>query len=158
MSIHLTNFTDERKKAVAKSLKDGATVAAAAEAVGVCRGAVYYWIHHDPEFKAFVQTYKEEMIQSVWGESYRMTQTEEYRETKTITDTEGNQREETVTRIRWASIPAIDLFLRNRDKDYVQRIQPSDSTQTTAELAAELRRHMAELDESDMMEPDDFRD
>ena len=141
--IDLTKATAERKKSVLESIANGSSVTAAAEAAGCRRETVYYWIHHDEDFAAACKEARAGMVSSVWGEAYRLTQTEEY-----ITTEEQMQRGEDgqlmrasmkrTTKRRWPSVAAIELFLRNHDPNFIERNQV-DATPDLDELRDSLK-------------------
>jgi transposase-like protein len=133
------HLTKVKKKAVARSLGKGATMTAAAAAAGVCRRTVYVWLNEDPEMAEFVKQARENAVREVWGEVFRMATTEDYEETETIVEENGDKIRKRARRTQKRRHPAgwaVEIFLRNNDPNYIA--QADGATVDVAELAKEL--------------------
>ena len=158
--IKWTKWTKIEKKkleCLLESLSGGSSIYRATEAAGIPRSTLYTWLDLHQDLRDEVDNLRLKRCPSVvWdrvymaaiGEAVEMT-VEDVCERGVPVEGMTKRKTKTLGPQAWA----VDMFLRNRTKDYIQRIQPSDGTQSAAELAAELRKHMQQLDESDMESP-----
>ena len=167
--MDLTEQTRNKKKlAVLESLAKGNTVKAASQQAHCCRDTIYRWMREDPKFRDGVTENKTAAISIAYAAMFRKGIGYRYAECQVEQEhimEEGQpvrgehgakmikRKRRRLTKEHTGDVAAMDLWLRNHDPDYVQRIQPSDGSGTAAELAAELRHHMAELDKPDMAPP-----